>query len=170
MENEDVVAFLKELRQKWEATRDEPAPRLLQGVLMLAERDGVELLERALQDDPEATAICCWSAANCLKAGKDLPEGLREFVMFTLMQRAADMNRDGRQYKNTHRNIFIVHAVKQLIQKFPPLRATRHKSKHHSPKGPSACTFVAEILSEREETVQDVWETQRRKLGVFVRR
>ena len=126
---------------------------------------GAELLDQTDAGDLDAEAVVCLHAADCLMRGDLLPEPLAYFVSDVLFKKALSSENE-RNYQNLTRNIFAVHAIAQLSKKFG-LHATRGRNKHHSSENPSACTYVAEKLGEKESTIQDVWEKKRRRYRIF---
>lgn len=169
--SDDPKSFVQGLHRAWFSQPDiaaAPPHKLLRVVLMmtaLGRSVGGDLLDRAASGDLDAEAVACWVAADHLIRGEPLPEPLAYFVSDMLFQRvvSADSKRD---YLNVARNIFAVHAIAQLSKRFE-LHPTRGRNKHHSTADPSACTFVAEALEEKEATIQDVWEKKRRRFGIF---
>jgi len=164
-------AFVNSLHRAWFSEPDiaKAAPHvLLRAVLKMTARGraiGDEFLERAEAGDPDADAMLCWEAADYLMRGEPLPEPLAYFVSDTLLQKILS-SESKRDHKNVARNIFAIHAIDQVRKRFN-LHATRQRLKHHSPRDPSACTYVAAALRENEGTIQDLWEKRRRKYGVF---
>jgi hypothetical protein len=93
-------------------------------------------------------------------------DALADFVADLLLRRVLDEPQSKRDYMNVLRNVFAVHAITKVRDRFG-IPATRQRIKHASPEGPSATTYVAAVLSEKESTIQEVWEKRRRKYGVF---
>jgi hypothetical protein len=169
--SEDPKAYIKGLHEAWFSQADvtnTPPHKLLRAVLMMTARGRPvwgELLDRAVSEDQDAEALVCWAAADHLMRAEPLPEPLAAFVSDLLLKKVL-VSESARDYQNVARNIFAVHAIAQISARFG-LHKTRGRNKHHSASEPSACTLVAEVLGEKEGTIQDVWEKKRRKFGIF---
>jgi hypothetical protein len=164
MKDDDVMALLKVMHDRFDfSVSDETAPFVRQATLRTAARSqslGYEVLVmRAHAGDVDAQALCCHEAAMRLQRGETLPEHFHHFVVGVFQAYARQVDRDGRDYKNIKRNVFIVAAVNRLLAELPHLRATRGKDKHGSDKKPSACSFVARLLNMSEPAVEDVWQS-----------
>jgi hypothetical protein len=171
MTSEDNPAdFVKRLHQAWMSqVEGEDPKKLLSTVLTLSAKGrpvGGELLDKAFAGDADAEAVLCSEAADYLQRRESLPEPLADFVADMLLRKILEEPKSKRDYLNVARNVFAVHAIAKVRDRFG-IPATRQKIKHVSPEGPSATTYVAAELSEKESTIQDVWEKRRRKYGVF---
>lgn len=170
MTSEDNPAdFVKRLHQAWfSQIEGEDPQKLLRVVLMLVTKGrpvGGDLLDRAFTGDADAEAVLYWEAVGYLQRREMLPDALADFVADLLLRRILDEPQSKRDYVNVARNIFAVHAIAKVRDRFG-IPATRQRIKHVAPEGPSATTYVAAELSEKESTIQDVWEKRRRKYGV----
>ena len=120
---------------------------------------GRPLIAKARAGDQVAHKVLCFFAAGFVKAGCEMPSGLREYVAATLRSQAkeAPAPRKGRDpYDNSTRNFHIALTVYRVVRLgFQPTRNRATKSE-------SACSITQKALARcglhmEESNVEKIW-------------
>jgi hypothetical protein len=143
-----------------------------------------ELIEKARAGDIEAHGCLCFVAGHQLKAAKELPPSIRDYISSSLIERSlADVPKRGKgrpqQYEN--RDHFIASTVNGLISEHPGLHATRNREVSRrsrlsgkSTRAESACSIVQKILERlgihmTEAGVEKIWRARQNRGSSLVR-